>query len=111
MTGRHPRRGEIWLADMDKPRPAVVLHRDVAGRVLNEILVVPLTTTMRDIPTAVRLGPHDGVDRDCVAALDSLTLLSKRQLIHRIGRLSPERMAQLCEALLIAVACPDAERR
>lgn len=48
------------------------MHRGVAGRVLNGVLVAPLTTTLRGIPIAVRLGPGDGLDRDCVAALDNL---------------------------------------
>jgi mRNA interferase MazF len=106
LTGRpSPRRGEIWLADMDKPRPAVVMHRDFAGRSLNAVLVVPLTSTIRDIPTAVRLGPDDGIDRDCVAMLDALTLLSKDRFMRRMGLLSTERMSDLCDALAIAVAC------
>jgi mRNA interferase MazF len=90
---------------MDKPRPAVVMHRDFAGRSLNAVLVAPLTTTIRDIPTAVRLGPADGIDRECVAMLDTLTLLAKDRFIHRIGLLSAQRMADLCDALAIAVAC------
>jgi mRNA interferase MazF len=89
---------------MDKPRPIVVMHRDFAGRALNELLVAPLTTTIRDLPTAVRLGPADGIDRDCVAMLDALTLLPKDRLVRRIGLLSAERMHELCDALAIAVA-------
>ncbi|MGQ0466170.1 MAG: type II toxin-antitoxin system PemK/MazF family toxin [Sporichthyaceae bacterium] len=107
MTGEPPRRGEIWLAEIDKLRPAVVMHRDFAGRYLNAVLVVPLTSTIRDIPTAVRLGPEDGLDRDCVAGLDSLTLLARSRFRSRIGRLSDERMHQLCAALSVAVACAD----
>lgn len=90
---------------MDKVRPAVVMHRNFAGRVLTAVLVAPLTTTIRDIPTAVRLGPADGIDRECVAALDSLTLLRKDRLLRRIGSLSDERMTELCSALLIALSC------
>jgi mRNA interferase MazF len=100
-----PRRGEIWLAELDKTRPAVVMHRDFAGRSLHAVLVAPLTSTIRDIPTAVRLGPDDGIDRDCVAMLDALTLLPKDRLVRRVGLLSVERMAELCDALAIAVAC------
>ncbi len=90
---------------MDKLRPAIVMHRDFAGRSLSALLAAPLTTTIRDIPTAVRLGPADGVDRDCVAMLDGLTLLRRDHFVSRIGRLSDERMTQLCNALAIAVAC------
>lgn len=105
MTGSRPRRGEIWLAELDKLRPAVVMHRDFAGRSLNAVLVAPLTSTLRDIPTAVRLGPDDGVDRDCVASLDNLTLLRRDRFVHRIGALSASRMEDLCRALAVAVAC------
>jgi len=90
---------------MDKLRPTIVMHRDFAGRSLSALLVAPLTTTIRDIPTAVRLGPADGVDRDCVAMLDGLTLLRKDRFVKRIGLLNAERMTQLCDALAIAVAC------
>ncbi len=31
---------------------------------------MPFTSTLREMPTAVRLGPADGLDRDCVAPLD-----------------------------------------
>lgn len=90
---------------MDKTRPAVVMHRDFAGRTLSQILVAPLTTSIREIPTAVRLGLADGLDRECIALLDTMTLLSKDRFVRRIGLLSAERMAELCEALAIAVAC------
>ncbi|CAN5254764.1 hypothetical protein BH20ACT5_BH20ACT5_03720 [soil metagenome] len=90
---------------MDKLRPAVVMHRDFAGRALNAVLVAPLTTSVRDIPTAVRLGPRDGIDRDCIAALDNLTLIRKDRLVRVVARLGPERMAELCAALATAVAC------
>jgi len=95
---------------VDKPRPVVIMHRDFAGRALHAILVAPLTTTIREIPTAVALGPADGLDRECVAMLDALTLLRRDRLRRRIGRLADERMAELCRALAIAVACPQPGR-
>jgi mRNA interferase MazF len=69
------------------------------------VLAAPLTSNIRDIPTAVRLGPADGLDRECIASLDNLNLLRRTTFIHRIGMLPPERMSELCQALAIAVAC------
>lgn len=94
---------------MDKLRPAVIMHRDVGGRVLNALLVAPLTTTIRDVPTEVRLGPADGIDRECVASLDNLTLLRKDRLRAPIALLPEERMAELCDALATAVGCPASQ--
>jgi mRNA interferase MazF len=92
---------------MDKLRPVVVMHRDFAGRSLNAVLVAPLTSTIRDIPTAVRLGPEDGLDRECIAALDNLTLLRTDRFKQLAGRLTEVRMEELCRALAVAVACKD----
>lgn len=33
-----PRHGEIWLAQLDKRRPVVVLTRDPLGRVLHSVI-------------------------------------------------------------------------
>lgn len=105
LSGSRPRRGEIWLAEIDKLRPVVVMHRDFAGRNLRSVLVAPLTSTIRDIPTAVRLGPDDGLDRDCIASLDHLSLVLRTDLVRRIGALDDSRMQELCRALAVAVAC------
>lgn len=86
------------------------MHRDFAGRSLNAVLVAPLTSTIRDVPTAVRMGPADGLDRECIASLDNLTLAAKARLLRRIGVVSEARMRQLCAALSVAVACAGAER-
>jgi mRNA interferase MazF len=107
LNGEVPRRGEIWVAEVDKVRPVVIMHRDFAGRRLSAVLAAPLTSTVRDIPTAVRLGIADGLDRECIASLDNLTLVSKSHLRHPVGRLSAERMAQLCRALATAVQCAE----
>jgi len=92
---------------MDKLRPAVVMHRDFAGRALGAVLVAPLTSNLRDIPTAVRLGAADGLDRECIASLDNLTLLRRDRFKRLVGRLPDERMTQLCKALAIALDCGD----
>lgn len=93
------------MVEIDKVRPVVVMHRDFAGRHLGSVLVAPLTSTIRDIPTAVRLGPADGVDRDCIAALDNLSLVLRSDFVRRIGALDAGRMQELCRALSIAVSC------
>jgi mRNA interferase MazF len=90
---------------LDKTRPVVVMHRDFAGRFLGSVLVTPLTTTIRDIPTEVRLGRADGIDRDCAASLDNLTLLTKDRLERRLAQLDASRMDDLYAALGIALGC------
>lgn len=58
-TAPQPERGDVWFADVpgDKRRPVVVLTRSSVLPRLTTILVAPLTTRVRDIPTEVPLGP------------------------------------------------------
>lgn len=102
-----PARGEVWwLADADiGRRPVVVLTRDAAIPVLSWVLVAPVTRTVRDIPTEVVLDVDDGMPQRCAATLDNLRPASRALLTDRITTLSPVRMADVCRALTVAVAC------
>lgn len=103
-----PARGEVWwceLAEIGR-RPVVVLSRDAAIPRLRRTLIGPCTTTIRGIPSEVLLEPgNDPVPRTSVVNLDSVESVSLGTLVERLGRLSDERMRQICEALEIAVAC------
>jgi mRNA interferase MazF len=103
-----PARGEVWwceLAEIGR-RPVVVLSRDAAIPRLRRTLIGPCTTTIRGIPSEVLLeSGEDPVPRTSVVNLDSVESVSLGTLVERLGRLSDERMRQICEALEIAVAC------
>ena len=103
-----PARCEVWWCELPEAgrRPVVVLSRDVAIPRLRRTLIAPCTTKIRGIPTEVLLEPdEDPVPRTCVVNLDSLESVSIGSLVQRVGRLSDERMLQICGALQIAVAC------
>ncbi|HEU0316325.1 MAG TPA: type II toxin-antitoxin system PemK/MazF family toxin, partial [Solirubrobacteraceae bacterium] len=101
-----PARGEIWWCELPEigRRPVVVLSRDAAIPRLKRTLVAPCTTTVRGLPSEVLLSPGvDPIPRSCVANLDSVESVSVGVLVDRIGRLSDNRMVQMCAALEIAV--------
>jgi mRNA interferase MazF len=98
-----PRRGEVWLADLDKVRPVVVMTRDPMGRLLNGVLVAPITSTVRGVSTEVRVGAPDGIRKPSVANVDNLQLLARSRLVRRVGQARPSTMFSLCAALSIAV--------
>ena len=100
-----PRRGDVWLAELDKIRPVVVLTRDPMGRILNAVVTAPVTSTVRGLSTEVAVGPADGVRHPSVANLDQTQLVARSRLVRRVGRARPETMAALCAALAVAVSC------
>jgi mRNA interferase MazF len=99
--------GEVWWAEHPTAgrRPVLVLTRTEAISVLNEILVVPATRTVRGIPTEVELDQDDGMPSVCVLSLDNVTPLPKGLLIERITALTPARLREVCLALGAAVNC------
>lgn len=83
-----------------------MLSRDAAIPRLRRTLIGPCTTTIRDISTEVRLEPEkDPIPRLSAVNLDSVESVSIGTLVERLGRLSDERMRQICTALETAVAC------
>ncbi|MBZ0113314.1 MAG: type II toxin-antitoxin system PemK/MazF family toxin [Thermoanaerobaculia bacterium] len=84
-------------------RPVLVLTRGSALRFLNEATVAPVTTTIRGIPTEVRLGINDGMPRDCAVNLDHVQTVSRAQLGPLITSLGSHHMDEVRTALLFAL--------
>ncbi|MBL8777334.1 MAG: type II toxin-antitoxin system PemK/MazF family toxin [Acidimicrobiales bacterium] len=103
-----PRRGELWWCELPEisRRPVVVLSRDAAIPRLRRALVAPCTTTVRGLASEVLLEPGaDPVPRPSAVNLDLVESVSLGVLVDRLGRLSDERMREVCAALSVAVDC------
>ena len=100
------KRGEIrWyrFRAPDKRRPVVILTRDSVLDYLGEVTVAPITSTIRDIPSEVVVGPENGVPRECAINLDHVQTVSKDQLGGIVATLPAARMAEVRDALLFAL--------
>lgn len=103
-----PARGDVWWCELPAivRRPVVVLSRDVAIPRLRRVLIAPCTTTVRGLPSEVILEPSDDpIPRTSAVNLDSIESVSVGTLTQRLGRLSDQRMRQVCAALDVAVDC------
>lgn len=100
-------RGDVWWADIpgDKVRPVVVLTRERFTSRLHSLLVAPVTTTVREIPTEVGLTPDDGLPKRCAANFDNLFTLHRSRFKEHITRLSKERLLDVCRAYRFAAGC------
>jgi mRNA interferase MazF len=105
----NPRRGEVWLVDFGDPvgreqsgrRPAVVVSADA----LNEsragvLVVVPITTTYRGLPSHIEIDRGaSGLDEVSYAKCEDVKSVSERRLIGRLGTVGEEAMFQAARAL------------
>ena len=101
-------RGEVRLyrfSHPDKRRPVVVLTRASALGYLSSVTVAPITSTIRDVPSEVRLTEADGMKGACAVNLHNLVTVSKTHLGRRVASLSPERLKEVCAALGFALGC------
>ncbi len=98
---------ELWLMETpnQKRRPVLVVSRDDVIPVLNNVVVAPVTSTIRDIPTCIPVGPDEGIDHESVATFDNLAAVPKSVLTTRLGSLGLDGRRQICNALEAMANC------
>ena len=101
-------RGDVRLYRFprpDKQRPVVVLTRESAIPYLSAVIVAPITSALRGVPSEVRLTEADGMKSACAVNLHNVVTVSKAHLGRRLAMLSPERLKEVCGALGFALGC------
>lgn len=102
-----PHRGEIWWAEVpgEKVRPVLVLTRERFIPRLNAVLVAPVTTRVRDIPTEVALSKSDGMPQECAANFDNVFTLRRELFREPITSLPAHRWPEVCRSCRFAIGC------
>ena len=98
-------RGEIrWYTFRlpDKRRPVLVLTRGEVIDRLNEIIVAPVTRTIRGLRTEVLLTEQDGMPLSCALNFDHLSLAQRDRFGSVLCTLSEQRWPEVRAALLSA---------
>jgi mRNA interferase MazF len=101
-------RGEVRLYQFpypNKQRPVVVLTRESAIGHLSAVTVAPITSTVRGVPSEVRLSEADGMKGECAVNLHNLVTVPKAHLGRRVAVLNDERLREICRALGFALGC------
>jgi mRNA interferase MazF len=97
----NPLQGEIWLLNPDavkgaesdgKVRPALI----VSINMMNEgtsglVIVVPLTSKDKRIPSHICIDPLGGMDQTGYAMCEQVRAVTKGRLIKRIGQIESKQ--------------------
>jgi len=108
-------RGDGWLAKLDptsgseqgKTRPVVIIQNDVANQYSPVVIIAAITTALgpKEYPTEVQVkAPEGGLKKDSVILLNQIHTIGKQRLIERWGKLNPEMMNKVDEALKVSLA-------
>jgi mRNA-degrading endonuclease toxin of MazEF toxin-antitoxin module len=104
--GWFPQRGEVYLVQMDKHRPALVISADFLNRCALDVCVVPMTTVEHQIfSLRVQIDPREGgLSRASWAKCDQVTTLEKNLLLYPpLGRITNETLKTMEEGVKLAL--------
>ena len=105
------KRGEIrWyeFQPPDKRRPVLILTRDSVLPALHDVTVAPITSTIRGIPSELRLTIADGMPNECAVNFHHLQTIPKHKVSRLIATLSPEKLREVGPALCFALGVDPA---
>jgi mRNA interferase MazF len=103
-------RGEIWhyrFKSPDKRRPVLVLTRQEVIPLLHTVMVAPITSIRRGLPSEIPVGLSEGLKHDSAVNLDHVQTVERARLVSFVGSLNRVQMRQVCRALAVATGCTD----
>ncbi|HUG53221.1 MAG TPA: type II toxin-antitoxin system PemK/MazF family toxin [Vicinamibacteria bacterium] len=106
-----PGRGEVWLADLSPTRgheqagrrPVLVVSEDLFNRgPAGLVIVLPMTSTVRPIPSHVAVSPPEGgLEVRSAVLCEAIRSVSTDRLIQRWGVVAPPTMTRIEDRLRI----------
>ena len=110
----HPLRGEIWFVNLNSivgselsgRHPVLVIQNDVSNKHSPVVIVAGITSQMasRNYPHDVHIQPGEsGLDRLSRVMLNQLRTIDKQRLRRFVGRLTPEEMKQVDDAIMVSL--------
>lgn len=101
--------GEIWFANLNPikgseqagHRPVVVISGNMLNTHLGIVIVMPLTTTIKNYKGNIVLNPNksNGLDKPSEVLIFHIRSLSKERLTKKIGRVSKNELHELKQGL------------
>lgn len=104
------RRGEIYRVpkpegDPKRHRSFVLVSRQrLIDSAYSTVVCAPIYSQGDALSTQVRIGPEQGLKRECWIACDNLRSIRKSELTQFVGSLSGSKLAEVDEALRVALA-------
>ena len=92
----------IHVALLDKPRPVLILTREVVRPFLTTVTVAPIITTVRGLSTELTVDAANGLEGPSVVSCDNVTTIPTQTVGAQIGVLLDHQEQALSEALRAA---------
>jgi mRNA interferase MazF len=106
------KRGELYRVRRPPgdPKPArvfvVVSRQPLIDSTFSTVVCAPVFTQYHGLPTQVSVGIAEGLKHDSAIQCDGLMSLEKSRLADYVGELAFDKLRELDDALLVALALP-----
>ena len=111
----NPKRGEIWLIDLNptrgqelqKTRPAIVISTDLFQTIALRI-IIPITTWQdkfinRPFMVKISVAPQNGLTQESAANTLQIRSLSTKRFVRRLGKLETSVLQEILAGLAICI--------
>lgn len=88
-------------AEIKKTRPCLIVSPDEINNYLKTVIIVPLTSVKRDLPTRIPIKStkQSGLPNDSYAVLDQLKTVDKSRILSHIGEISESEKHAVSDTL------------
>jgi mRNA interferase MazF len=106
------KRGELYRVRRPPgdPKPArvfvVVSRQPLIDSAFSTVICAPVFTQYHGLPTQVSIGTAEGLKHESAIQCDGLMSLEKSRLTDYVGELTFDKLRELDDALLVALALP-----
>jgi mRNA interferase MazF len=106
------KRGELYRVRRPPgdPKPArvfaVVSRQPLIDSTFSTVICAPVFTQYHGLPTQVSIGTAEGLKHESAIQCDGLMSLEKSRLTDYVGELTFDKLRELDDALLVALALP-----
>jgi mRNA interferase MazF len=92
----------IHIARLDKPRPVLILTRELVRPHMTSVTIAPITTTIRGLSTEVAVDAANGLAGPSVISCDNITTIPTGAVGEQIGALLDRQEQPLSDAIRAA---------
>jgi mRNA interferase MazF len=106
------KRGDLYRVRRPSgdPKPArvfiVVSRQPLIDSTFSTVICAPVFTQWHGLPTQVAVGTAEGLKHESAIQCDGLMSLEKSRLTNYVGELTFDKLRELDDALLVALALP-----
>jgi len=102
-------KGDIFLVnfnpakggEMGKYRPAIIISDTQDNKILDTIIVIPLSTLIKEdtLPYRYKITKRDKLEKDCDACIYEIRALSKIRLKEKLGTLNKSELNIILQSI------------